>query len=94
MSILWRVRNIAPGGGISVYPASVARNAGHGNDIVWKAWEPMKPASHPSHSLLKSLRDSHIPTASTTGYMAIDCCMSSRIPRLTIPLRWDDQVQP
>jgi hypothetical protein len=29
----------------------------------------MKPASHPSHTLWKSLRDSHIPTASTTGYM-------------------------
>ena len=27
----------------------------------------MKPASHPSHTLWKSLRDSHIPTASTTG---------------------------
>jgi hypothetical protein len=29
----------------------------------------MKPAFHPSHTLWKSLRDSHIPTASTTGYM-------------------------
>jgi hypothetical protein len=27
----------------------------------------MKPASHPSHTLWKSLLDSHIPTASTTG---------------------------
>ena len=34
----------------------------------------MKPASHPYHTLWKSLRDSHIPTASTTGYM------SSRAP--------------
>jgi hypothetical protein len=46
-----------------------ARKAGHGNDRVWKAWKAMKPASHPSHTLWKSLRDSHIPTASTTGYM-------------------------
>jgi len=49
------------------------------NDRVWKAWKAwkaMKPASHPSHTLWKSLRDSHIPTASTTGYM------SSRAPQL------------
>ena len=51
-----------------------ARKAGHGNDRVWKAWKAMKPASHPSHTLWKSLQDSHIPTASTTGYM------SSRAP--------------
>jgi hypothetical protein len=57
------------GGGISVYPALAARNAGHGNDRVWKAWNAMKPASHPSHTLWKSLRDFYIPTASTTGYM-------------------------
>ncbi len=31
----------------------------------------MKPASHPSHTLWKSLRDSHIPTASATG----DICL-------------------
>ena len=43
-----------------------APNAGHGNDREWKAWKAMKPASHPSHTLWKSLRDSHIPTASTT----------------------------
>jgi hypothetical protein len=30
----------------------------------------MKPASHPSHTLWKSLRDSHIPTASATGHMS------------------------
>jgi uncharacterized membrane protein len=30
----------------------------------------MKPASHPSHTLWKSLRDYHIPTASTAGYMS------------------------
>jgi AraC-like DNA-binding protein len=53
---------------------SQLRKAGHGNDRVWKAWKAMKPASHPSHTLWKSLRDSHIPTASTTGYM------SSRAP--------------
>src|ERR1700677_3234819 len=40
-------------------------------DRVWKAWKAMKPASHPSHPLWKSLRDSHIPTASTTG----DICL-------------------
>jgi hypothetical protein len=33
------------------------QKAGHGNERVWKA---MKPASHPSHTLWKSLRDSHI----------------------------------
>jgi hypothetical protein len=33
--------------------------AGHGNDRVWKAWKAMKPASHPFHTLWKSLR---IPT--------------------------------
>jgi len=38
--------------------------AGHGNDRVWKA---KKPAFHPSHTLWKSLRDYHIPTASTAG---------------------------
>src|SRR5271155_893657 len=74
MSISWRVRHIALVGGISVHPAFAARKAGHGNDRVWKAWKAMKPASHPSHTLWKSLRDSHIPTASTTGYM------SSRAP--------------
>ena len=30
----------------------------------------MKPAYHPSHTLWKYLEDSHIPTASTTGYMS------------------------
>jgi hypothetical protein len=44
------------------------RKAGHGNDRVWKAWKAMMPASHPSHTLWKSLRDSLIPTASTPGY--------------------------
>jgi hypothetical protein len=38
------------------------RKAGHGNDRVWKAWKAIIPASHPSHTLWKSLRDSHIPT--------------------------------
>ena len=42
------------------------RRAGHGNDRVWKAWKAIKPASHPSHTLWKSLRDYHIPTAPTT----------------------------
>jgi hypothetical protein len=41
--------------------------AGHGNDRVWKAWKAKKPAFHPSHTLWKSLRDCHIPTASTAG---------------------------
>src|SRR5216683_8230919 len=35
---------------------------GHGNDRVWKARKAIKPASHPSHTLWKSLRDYHIPT--------------------------------
>jgi hypothetical protein len=51
----------------SVYPAFAARKASHGNDRVWKAWKAMKPASHPSHTLWKSLWDYHIPTASATG---------------------------
>ena len=33
--------------------------AAHGNDRVWKAWKAMKPASNPSHTLWKSLQDSH-----------------------------------
>jgi hypothetical protein len=45
---------------------------GHGNDRVWKAWKAKKPAFHPSHTLWKSLRDSHIPTASAAGCMS--CC--------------------
>jgi hypothetical protein len=49
-SISWRVRHIALGGGISVYPALAARKAGHGNDRVWKGWNAMKPASHPFHT--------------------------------------------
>ncbi len=40
--------------------------AGHGNDRVWKAWKAIRPASHPFHTLWKSLRDYHIPTASKT----------------------------
>jgi hypothetical protein len=44
---------------MSVFPAFAAGRAGHGNDRVWKAWKAMKPASHPSHTLWKSLR---IPT--------------------------------
>ena len=54
---------------VAVHPASPRRKQGHGNDRVWKAWKAKKPASHPSHTLWKSLRDSHIPTASTTGYV-------------------------
>ena len=50
----------------SGYPALDALKTGHGNDRVWKA---MKPAFHPSHTLWKSLWDSHIPTATTTGYV-------------------------
>jgi hypothetical protein len=41
--------------------------AGPGNDRVWKAWKAKKPAFHPSHTPWKSLRDYHIPTASTAG---------------------------
>src|SRR5579871_1031350 len=59
--------HIALIGGISVYPAFAARKAGRGNDRVWKAWKAVKPASHPSHTLWKSLWDYHIPTASATG---------------------------
>jgi hypothetical protein len=39
-------------------------NAGRGNDRVRKA---KRPAFHPSHTPWKSLRDYHIPTASTVG---------------------------
>src|ERR1700761_2813033 len=76
MGISWRVRHSALGGGISDYFIQhlPREKAGHGNDRVWKAWKAMKPASHPSHTLWKSLQDSHIPTTSTTGYM------SSRAP--------------
>src|SRR5271163_65158 len=61
---------IAPELKFPIHTAFAARKAGHGNDRAWKAWKAMKPASHPSHTLWKSLRDSHIPTASTTGYMS------------------------
>ena len=44
-----------------------APKAGHGNDRVWKGWKAIKPAFHPSHTLWKSLQDSHITTASTAG---------------------------
>jgi hypothetical protein len=37
------------------------------NDRVWKAWKAKRAAFHPSHTLWKSLRDYHIPTASTAG---------------------------
>src|ERR1700686_3007895 len=43
--------------------------AGHGNDRVWKAWKAKKPAFHPSDTPWKSLRDYHIPTASTAGIL-------------------------
>jgi hypothetical protein len=46
----------------------------HGNGRVWKAWKAMMPASHPSHTLWKSLRDSHIPTVSTTGSIFENRC--------------------
>jgi hypothetical protein len=42
----------------------------------------MMPASHPSHTLWKSLWDSHIPTASTPGW---DACQND----LTVSRRWD-----
>ena len=45
----------------------IGRKAGHGNGRVWEGWKAMKPAFHPSHTLWKSLRDYHIPMASTTG---------------------------
>jgi hypothetical protein len=48
---------------LRLYPPS---RAGHGNDRVWKAWKAIRPVSHPSHTPWKSLRDYHIPTASTT----------------------------
>jgi hypothetical protein len=47
--------------------ATRVSKAGHGSDRVWKAWKAKKPAFHPSHTLWKSLRDYHIPTASTAG---------------------------
>ena len=52
-----------------------------GNDEAWKAWKAIEPASHPFHSSWKSLRDYHIPTASTTG---ID--ISKQLQKLQI--RW------
>jgi hypothetical protein len=61
--------------GVAIYPALPAK-AGHGNDKIWKAWKAKIPASHPSRTLWKSLRDSRIPTASTTG------SMSSRAPSI------------
>src|SRR5580704_10684449 len=68
-NISFRVRPIALVD-VAVNPASPGRKAGHGNDRVWKAWKAKKPASHPSHTLWKSLRDSHIPTASTTRWLS------------------------
>jgi hypothetical protein len=47
--------------------ATRVSKAGRGNERVWKAWKAKKPAFHPSHTPWKSLRDYHIPTASTTG---------------------------
>ena len=41
----------------------------------------MMPASHPSHTLWKSLRDSHIPTASATGHMSSCPPHTNRSPR-------------
>jgi hypothetical protein len=76
MSISWRVQYIALGGGISVNTAFAARKAAHGNDRVWKAWKAMKPASHPPHTLWKSLRDSHIPTANDWIYI-FSCLLNS-----------------
>ena len=63
-SYFLRVRRIALVDG-AINPASPGRKAGHGNDRVWKAWKAMKPASHPSHTLWKSLRDSHIAAEQT-----------------------------
>src|SRR5271170_3424102 len=54
----------------------------------------MKPASHPSHSLWKSLRDSHIPTASTTGDICLlvppqleRCCRKGLVTDVSGPQR-------
>ena len=47
--------------------ATRVSKADHGNDRVWKGWKAKNPAFHPSHTLWKSLRDYHIPTASTAG---------------------------
>src|SRR5277367_5899295 len=70
------------------------RKADHGNDRVWKAWKAMKPASHPSHTLWKSLRDSHIPTASTTGDICLlvppqleRCCRKGLVTDVSGPQR-------
>jgi hypothetical protein len=43
--------------------SNALRKTGRGNDRVWKAWKAIRPAFHPSHTLWKSLRDYHIPTA-------------------------------
>ena len=52
----------------------------HGNDGVWKAWKAIKPASHSSHTPWKSLRDSHIPTASAATDISLKTGYPSRKP--------------
>jgi len=56
-----------PSGWIRDLHPSNCRTCTAHNDEEWKGWKAIKPASHPSHSSWTSLRDSHIPTASTTG---------------------------
>jgi hypothetical protein len=88
----WRVRCIRPGG--LTHLSRSPGKAGHGNDRVWKAWKAMKPASHPSHTLWKSLRDSNIPTASMTGDICLlvppqleRCCRKGLVTDVSGPQR-------
>jgi hypothetical protein len=63
---IWTVDSLLPENGFSATSILICTaKAGHGNDRMWKGWKAMMPASHPSHTLWKSLRDYHIPTAST-----------------------------
>ena len=56
------------------------------NDGVWKAWKAKKPAFHPSHTPWKSLRDSHITTATTTTIMKLKTGKARRKPAIRATL--------
>jgi hypothetical protein len=55
--------------GSSKAKTDFAQKTSHGNAGVWKAWKAKKPAFYPSHTPWKSLRDSHITTATTATIM-------------------------
>ena len=54
----------------------------HGNDGMWKAWKAKKPAFHPSQTPWKSLRDSHIATATATTIMYLKTGKACRKPAI------------